>query len=131
MKVLLDTTAVIDATATNSKYALERLHYFSVWEEHECYVTPITTSEVLHYIDRRSVGAKRQGEMETILAGCRSIPITDEIARHLNSISDRIEGLEQPGDMHDRWQVACADFHGLALATRDEGIRSQTFLTII
>lgn len=131
MRVLLDATAVIDATSTKSKHADHRAHYFRVWARHECYVTPITTSEVLHYIDRRGVGERRRKEMEDILAGCQSIPITDEIARHLNSISDQIEGLDQPGDMHDRWQAACADYHDLVIATRDEGIRRQTFLTII
>ena len=71
MKVLLDTTAVIDATATNSKYMWERAHYFSVWEEHECYVTPITTSEVLHQIDRQDRPAPEQHQRVPVIPPSR------------------------------------------------------------
>ena len=45
MRVLLDTTAVLDMTSTNSKYAENRNHYLQVRADNECFVTPVTVSE--------------------------------------------------------------------------------------
>lgn len=128
---MLDASAVIDATSTNSKFTARRKLFSRVWAEHECYVTPITISEVLHYIKRNEVGEKRQNGMLEILEGSETIPITEELAYHLAEISDQIVGLQQLDDMHDRWQMACADYHGMALATQDGQNRKQKFLTII
>lgn len=131
MRVLLDATSVLDMTSTKSKYIDNRNHYLRVRADNECFVTPVTVSETWSYVRDEGVGSKRQAEIAEIFRDCQFVPLSVEIALHLVEMASRVKDLPHKNHQNDYWQMACADFFNMAIATRDKGIIKQDFITTL
>lgn len=129
--IILDTAAVIDMTSTKSRSLEQRERYLRIKRENVCFVTPITVSEALRTIIREGFGSRRVQLVTEILDSSGLLIIDESVAYRLAELDGKIVGLEHKEHQNDRWQVACADFYDMDIATRDKGIMQQPFIRTV